>query len=157
MIQLRKGAFKDGFYFNLCFDSRHLNNLHVTTQWMLEDLRKLQEDQLELTRRLISDNAQMRQELVMLGAQVNNIQAELASLEKVGDLKAEILLEDINFSLVTMADDLVDRVGKEAEARERESMFSERVKKAVRELDSGLGLPVGESTPRKDKKNAEEE
>ena len=128
---------------------RHLNNLHVSTQWMLMDLQADQRNLVEMVTGLVEENAKLRKELAGVSIKVAQMAKEVSEVESKVDLKAEILLEDVNFSLVTAADDVVDRVDRNAEARERDSMFAERVKKATRELDSGLGLPEAASTPKK--------
>ena len=98
---------------------------------------------------MAEENRKLREELAKVSAQVEKMGQEMAEVETKVDLKAEILLEDMNFSLVTAADDVVDRVDRLAEARERNSLFAERVKAATRELDSGLGIPEAASTPKK--------
>ena len=128
---------------------RHLNNLHVSTQWMLLDLQADQSKLVAMVTSLAEENAKLRKELADVSTQVAQMAKEVSEVEAKVDLKAEILLEDVNFSLVTAADDVVDRVDRNAEARDRDSMFAERVKKAKRELDSGLGLPEATSTPKK--------
>ena len=126
----------------------HLHNLTVTTDWMILDLKEKQEETVNLIKKIAEDNAKMLEEMKELRQKVAGIEKEMGELEAKNDIKAEVLLEDVNFSMASMVD-IVDRVGKEAEARDRDAFFAERVKKAKLELDSGLASPVHTSTPTK--------
>ena len=127
---------------------RHLHNLIVSCNWQLEDVKAKQDVLQDELCRVRGENADIKAELDQLRKLYDDLLGEIRQIEAHNDVRAEIIVNDINESLATFADDVVDRVDRGAEGRRLESLYSEKVKKATQEMDSGLGAGLcATSTP----------
>ena len=123
----------------------------MSVNWQLEEAKQMLRDSKDELEKVRAENASMSAELSMLRRLYEEIFEELRQLDGKNDIRNEILYGDMNESLATFADDVVDRVARNAEAREAQKLFTTEVKRATMEMDSGVGSELRTSTPVKTK------